>query len=74
MRDQGWAVDIGELFSHQTSIAAPIKDRQGAVVGAIGIFGATERLLNSRGPRRDVVGYVLEAGHAVSHELGAIPW
>jgi DNA-binding IclR family transcriptional regulator len=74
VRDQGWAVENGELFPHQMSIAAPIKDRQGAVLGAIGVFGTPERLLNSRGPRGDLLGYVLEAGRAVSQELGAIPW
>jgi DNA-binding IclR family transcriptional regulator len=74
VRDQGWGAEVGELFPHQMSVAAPIKDRQGVVVGAIGIFGAPERMLNSRGPRRDLIGYVIEAGRAVSHELGAIPW
>jgi DNA-binding IclR family transcriptional regulator len=74
VRAQGWGAEIGELFPHQMSIAAPIKDRQGVVVGAIGIFGAPERMLNSRGPRGDLVGYVLGAGRAVSQELGAIPW
>jgi DNA-binding IclR family transcriptional regulator len=74
VRGDGWAAEVGELFPHQMSIAAPIKDRQGVVVGAIGIFGAMERLLNSRGPRGNLVGYVLDAGRAVSQELGAIPW
>lgn len=74
VRDQGWGVEIGELFPHQTSVAAPITDRQGAAVGAIAVFGAPERMLNSRGPRRDLVGHVLEAARAVSQELGSIPW
>jgi DNA-binding IclR family transcriptional regulator len=74
VRDQGWGVEVGELVAHQMSVAAPIRDRQGAVVGAIGIFGTAERMLNSTGPRSDLVGYVLDAGRAVSQELGAIPW
>ena len=74
VREQGWGAEIGELLPQQMSIAAPIKDRQGLVVGAIGIFGGPERMLNSRKPRRDLVGYVLDAGRAVSQELGAIPW
>lgn len=74
VRTQGWGAEIGELFRHQVSIASPIMDRLGAVVGAIAIFGAPERLLNSRKPRGDLVGFVLEAGRAVSQELGAIPW
>jgi DNA-binding IclR family transcriptional regulator len=74
VRERGWGIEIGELFPRQTSIAAPIKDRQGLVVGAIGIFGAPDRMLNRRKPRGDLIGCVLDASRAVSQELGAIPW
>jgi len=75
VRERGWGVELGELFPHQMSIAAPIMDRQGLTVGAIAIFGTAERLLNGRRrPRENLVGYVVEAGRAVSAELGAIPW
>jgi DNA-binding IclR family transcriptional regulator len=74
VRDRGWAADIGELDSRQVSCAAPILDRRGLVVGAMGISGPPERLLAARQPRHDLVAYVREAARAVSRELGAIPW
>jgi DNA-binding IclR family transcriptional regulator len=74
VRKQGWSSEIGELSRDQVSIAAPISDRRGVVVGAIAIFGTRERLLNARKLRGDLLGYVREAARAVSRELGAIPW
>jgi DNA-binding IclR family transcriptional regulator len=73
-RERGWAADIGELNPGQVSLAAPIMDRSGLTVGAVGIFGSPERLLVARQPRGELLGYVREAGRAVSRELGAIPW
>jgi DNA-binding IclR family transcriptional regulator len=72
--ERGWASDIGELRNGQVSIAAPISDRAGRNVGAMGIFGPPERLLAARQPRGELVAYVREAARAVSRELGAIPW
>jgi DNA-binding IclR family transcriptional regulator len=74
IRDRGWASEIGELTPVQVSLAAPITDRTGLTVGAMGIFGPAERLLAARQPRGELVAYVREAAQAVSRELGAIPW
>ena len=74
VRSQGWGADIGELAPGQVSYAAPIIDRQGVTVGAIGIFGPPERLLAARQPRGELLAHVREAARAVSRELGAIPW
>jgi DNA-binding IclR family transcriptional regulator len=74
VRAQGWASDIGELVPGQVSYAAPIIDRRGVTVGAMGIFGPPERLLAARQPRGDLLAYVREGARAVSRELGAIPW
>ena len=74
VRSQGWGADIGELNPGQVSYAAPILDRRGATVGAVGIFGPPERLLAARQPRGDLLAHVREAARAVSRELGAIPW
>jgi DNA-binding IclR family transcriptional regulator len=74
VRQRGWAADIGELVGSQVSCAAPIIDRRGLVVGAMGISGPPDRLLAARQPRHDLVAYVREAARAVSRELGAIPW
>ena len=73
-RERGWAADIGELMPAQVSLAAPIMDRSGLTVGAMGIFGPPERLLAARQPRGELLTFVREAARAVSRELGAIPW
>jgi DNA-binding IclR family transcriptional regulator len=72
--ERGWASEIGELTPAQVSLAAPIMDRSGLVVGAMGIFGSPERLLAARQPRGELLADVREAARAVSRELGAIPW
>ena len=54
--------------------AAPILDRRGVTVGAMGVSGPPDRLLAARQPRGDLVAFVREAARAVSRELGAIPW
>jgi DNA-binding IclR family transcriptional regulator len=74
IRDRGWASEIGELTPVQVSLAAPITDRSGLTVGAMGIFGPPERLLAARQPRGELLAHVREAAQAVSRELGAIPW
>jgi DNA-binding IclR family transcriptional regulator len=74
VRERGWASETGELLEGQASIAAPILDRRGLAVGAIGIFGPAERLAPDDGPRAELVSYVREAARSVSRDLGAIPW
>jgi DNA-binding IclR family transcriptional regulator len=74
VRERGWATEMGELTHNQVSCAAPITDRSGVTVGAMGIFGPPERLLTARQPRGELLAYVREAARAVSRELGAIPW
>jgi len=55
-------------------VAAPISDRRGETVGAIGISGAAERLLDEGTPRGDLVAHVCASARAISRELGALPW
>jgi DNA-binding IclR family transcriptional regulator len=74
VRDRGWAADIGELVGGEVSCAAPISDRRGVTVGAMGISGPPDRMLAARQLRGELVAYVREAARAVSRELGAIPW
>jgi DNA-binding IclR family transcriptional regulator len=71
---RGWAADTEELVVGEVSLAAPIDDRRGVTVGAIGISGPVERLMDDGSPRSDLVSYVREAARAVSRDLGAIPW
>ena len=71
---RGWASERGELYPGVASIAAPIQDRRGVIVGAISVSGPIERLCEDTLPRLDLVGYVMETARTVSRELGAIPW
>src|SRR4051812_4035381 len=74
VRARGWASDVEELVEGEVSLAAPIQDRRGATVGAIGISGPIERLAEGGSPRSDLISYVREAARSVSRDLGAIPW
>jgi DNA-binding IclR family transcriptional regulator len=75
VKELGWAASDGDLIESQTTISAPISDRSGRTVGAMGIVGTPQRLLNGGGrPNQDLLAYVKEAARAVSRELGAIPW
>jgi DNA-binding IclR family transcriptional regulator len=74
VRRRGWAADLEELVEGEVSLAAPIADRRGAIVGAIGISGPVERLCADGEPRSELVSYVREAARSISRDLGAIPW
>jgi DNA-binding IclR family transcriptional regulator len=74
VRERGWAVDAGETLPSQVSLAAPITDRTGRTVGAMGIFGTAARLLLAHRPQPELLSSVQDAAQAVSRELGAIPW
>jgi DNA-binding IclR family transcriptional regulator len=75
VRDRGWAADSEENVAGEASVAAPIRGYGGLVVGAIGVFGAVERVCDGRGqPNPVLVGYVRDAARAVSRDLGASRW
>lgn len=74
VRNRGWAAEAGELELLLSSIAAPITDRNGRTVGAIGIVGPPDRLFSSELPRPELVTHVREHARAVSHKLGGVPW
>ena len=74
VRARGWASDVEELVEGEVSLAAPIQDRRGVTVGAIGISGPIERLSENGSPRSDLISFVRETARSVSRDLGAIPW
>jgi DNA-binding IclR family transcriptional regulator len=74
VRARGWASDVEELVEGEVSLAAPIQDRRGVTVGAIGISGPIERLSEHESPRSDLISFVRETARSVSRDLGAIPW
>jgi DNA-binding IclR family transcriptional regulator len=75
VREHGWASETEEMVPGQASIAVPIRGYGGLVVGAIGVSGAVERICDGHGqPVGLLVGYVRDAAHAVSRDLGASRW
>lgn len=76
VRERDWAYDLHELVEGEASVAAPIRDQRGTVVGAAGISGPVERLCESpdQPPRLELVSYVREAARSVSRELGGLSW
>ncbi|GAB3743696.1 IclR family transcriptional regulator [Nocardiopsis nanhaiensis] len=75
IRDNGWGWEAEELVDGEVSIGAPIRDRRGVTVGAIGVRGAVERLRSDEGkPDMEQVSYVRDAARAISRELGVTPY
>lgn len=69
VRARGWAAELEELEEGEVSVAAPIKDRGGVVVGAIGIRGAVERMAADGEPRMELVSFVRDAARAITRDL-----
>jgi DNA-binding IclR family transcriptional regulator len=74
VRAQGWASDVSELISWEASCAAPIRDRRGIAIGAVGVSGPVERICEDSQPRNDIVAQVREAARTISRDLGSVPW
>jgi DNA-binding IclR family transcriptional regulator len=73
VRERGVARERDEAVLGESSVAAPIFEHSGQVVGAVGVVGETDQIL-PRGPARGIVGAVTEAARGVSRELGARSW
>ncbi|SOD61516.1 transcriptional regulator, IclR family [Streptomyces zhaozhouensis] len=71
VRARGWAGDVGETWEGVASVAAPIVDRRRMPVGAVGVTGAEERVLDGSEPRSALVAAVRDCARAVSRDLGA---
>ncbi|HWF51006.1 MAG TPA: IclR family transcriptional regulator [Solirubrobacteraceae bacterium] len=68
VRDQGYATIVDELEPGLSAVAAPVRDRGGAVVAALTASGASLRLAPQR---LRLLGRVcLEQAHALSNRLG----
>jgi DNA-binding IclR family transcriptional regulator len=73
IRESALATERDEAVLGESSLAAPIFDHAGNVIGAIGIVDATEVLF----PRRIAKGLTaaaLDAARGISRELGATQW
>jgi DNA-binding IclR family transcriptional regulator len=72
-RGQGWARERDEAVLGESSVASPIFDHSGNAVGAIGVFGDTDRII-PRTPAKALTTAVTDAARAISRELGAHQW
>ncbi len=69
VRLQGWASAAEEYLPGEASIAAPIR-AHGLVLGAIGISGAVDRVLDPAArPKPSLVAQVRDAARAISRDL-----
>lgn len=69
-RRRGYSIASEEIEVGLTSTAAPIRDRQGHLVGVINVSGPTIRVME----RIDSIGMlVVRAAHAVSTTIGTAP-
>ena len=73
VREHGWARERDEAVLGESSIASPIFDHSGSAVGAIGVFGDTDRMI-PRTPAKALTTAVTDAARAISRELGAHQW
>lgn len=70
-RDVGWAASVEEEQPGEASIAAPIRDRGGHVIAAVGIQGSVESLCDTRHrPRAALATQVVASARAISREFG----
>ena len=67
VRQRGWAAIVDELEVGLTSLSAAVRDRDGALVGMLGISGPTFRLGMRR--RREVLALVQDAAAGASARL-----
>lgn len=69
-RSRGYAVNRGEFRLGVCGIAAPVRDRSGGVVAAIGVWGAEKSIL---GTRRDELAHMtVAAARDISREMGFV--
>ena len=67
VRRRGWAEIVDELEDGLMSLSAPIRDRAGKLVAAIGLSGPSSRIGAAR--RTELVPFVLEAAAEVERAL-----
>lgn len=72
IRERGWGADVEEWMAGEASIAAPIRDAGGIVVGAVAIAGAPISICDGgRNPRPRLALRVMETSRAITGELAS---
>jgi DNA-binding IclR family transcriptional regulator len=69
-RLRGYAVNKGEFRVGVAGIAAPVRDRTGGVVAAIGVWGAEKAILGAR--REEMAHVLIVAARDISRDLGFV--
>ena len=69
-RLRGYSINRGEYRAGVTGVAAPVRDRTGNVVAAVGVWGAEKNILGSR--RDDLAHMALVAARDISRDLGFV--
>jgi DNA-binding IclR family transcriptional regulator len=70
-RARGYAMNSGEFRVGVCGIAAPIRDRSGVVIAAIGVWGAEASIMGAR--REDLAHMTTIAAREISRDLGFAP-
>ncbi|NLG85176.1 MAG: IclR family transcriptional regulator [Firmicutes bacterium] len=70
VREEGYALDFGEMEPAIRCAAAPIRNHEGAVAYAVSVSGPSVRINGDR-LRRVILPVVLRAAEAIGKELGA---
>lgn len=71
IRNEGFAITLGEYIKDAIGIAAPIKDKYGNVVASIGIIGPNTRLTEDKHSK--LISLVVEHARELSLALGSNP-
>ena len=69
VRERGYATNVGEFRPNVAGVAAPVTNRRGEVVAAVGIAGPLDRLRPAR--IRQLAPVVIAAAREISAALGA---
>lgn len=69
-RERGYSINRGEFRAGVCGIAAPVRDRGGHVVAAIGVWGAEKAILGSR--REELAHMTVSAARDISREMGFV--
>lgn len=69
-RERGYAINRGEFRVGVCGIAAPIRDRGGQVVAAIGVWGAEKAIIGTR--REELAHMTVSAARDISREMGFV--
>ena len=68
IRQQGYALSQGEVFSEVAGMAAPVFDHEGSVCGSLTIAGPIQRFTKDR--QQEMLGSLLDAASKLSQLLG----